>query len=161
MRVCIYQPQYLPRLHYINRILDSDVFIFLDSAQYTKVLVHLTQGRTKHKSYQSHSPIKTAQGEFLLSVPVKHQSFLPINETTIDYEQDWINKHLTTIQQSYQKAPFFGEIYPQIEKLLMKKYANLAELNIATTLWAIWALLGYDPTPEKLSENKELRIKKI
>jgi len=88
MRVCIYQPQYFPRLHYINRILDSDKFIFFDSAQYTKKLVHLNDGGTKHKSYQSHSPIKTAQGEFLLLVPVKHQSFIPINKTIIDYEKD-------------------------------------------------------------------------
>jgi len=68
---------------------------------------------------------------------------------------------LATIQQSYQKAQFFGEVYPKLEKLLTKKYPNLAELNIATTIWVISTLLGYEPTPKKLSENKEVRLKKI
>ena len=52
MRVTIYQPQYFPRLHYFNRILNADTFVVLDSAQYTKSLVHFDteQKRTLGKN---------------------------------------------------------------------------------------------------------------
>lgn len=170
MRVTIYQPQYFPRLHYFNRILDADVFVVLDSAQYTKVLTHFDKGRKKHKSYQSHAPIKLPGGEYILSVPVKHKWFLPINETQIEYNNGWVPEHLRTIQLAYGRSPNFHQFFPQIEEILSQQYKNLAELNIKTILWGVASVLGIkiplqDLTIEhinrELDRNQTVRLKKI
>jgi len=169
MRVTIYQPQYFPRLHYYNRIIDSDTFVILDSTQYTKALTHLDDDR-RHKSYQSDTPIKIAIGEFLLTVPIKHQGLLPINQTKIDYNQNWARRHLLILKSAYAKSAYFKLIYPQLVQILSTKYDNLATLNINTILWGIAyisgaeidiAQLSIDSVNTKLAKNKIIRLKKI
>lgn len=170
MLLTIYQPQYFPRLHYFARICASDVFVILDSAQYTKSLVHLTQkGRERRKSYQSDTPIKYPQGEYFLTVPIKHDGLLPINKTQIDYSHKWVPKHLSTIKTFYSKAKNFENLFPQIKEVLTQKYDNLAELNIKIIIWALSSIFGLDfkvkdLTLENLNKNLEkgdLRLKKV
>lgn len=169
MRVTIYQPQYFPRLHYFNRILTSDVFVILDSAQYTKSLVHIEgQDKKRHKSYQADAPIKTASGLFLLTVPVKdHQ--LSINQTAVEYLHNWVPKHIQTMRSAYSRAPMFEPVFGQIKDLLAPKYPNLADLNTKTIIWGISALLGLSVdlgnlTFENLNKNlkkSKCRLKKV
>ena len=171
MRVTIYQPQYFPILHYFNRILESDTYVVLESAQYTKVLNHFVGGkREKHKSYQSHSPIKMAEGEYFLTVPVKNEPFLPINKASLDYDQNWGKKHLRTIQAGYGRSPKFSKIFSDLEKLLSQKYATLAELNLKTTIWGISKVLEFNVPVEQLTlveinksleNNSKVRLDKI
>jgi hypothetical protein len=171
MRVTIYQPQYFPRLHYFNRILDADIFVILASAQYTKGLVHITQaGKERHSSYQSDTPIKTAQGIYSLTVPIKHNGYLPINHTEIDNLQPWKQKHLLTLTTNYKKAAQFNEIFPSIEYILKQQYTFLADLTIASILWGLYVLLDPYPTNETVSleeinillqKNTSFRLKKI
>ena len=171
MRVTIYQPQYFPRLHYFNRLLDSDTYVVLESAQYTKVLNHFVGGKKeKHKSYQSHSPIKLAGGEYFLSVPTKGESFLPINKTQADYSQKWVENHLKTIKSAYSRAPYFSEVFAELENILSVKYSNLAELNLKTILWGISKILDLNLSISSitleeintyLAKNNRVRLKKI
>jgi hypothetical protein len=175
MRVTIYQPQYFPRLHYFNRVIDADSYVILDSAQYIKVMIHLDTGRReKHKSYQSDTPIKLPHGIQFLTVPVKRtvdaSGFLPINQTRIEYTHDWVSKHLRTLHMAYMKAAFYKKIFPQIEELLNVKYKNLADLNIKTTLWGLSNTLGLniptnkltiDLVNKRLKKGKDIRLKKI
>lgn len=171
MRVTIYQPQYFPRLHYFNRILNADTFVVLDSAQYTKSLVHFDteQKRTRHKSYQADTPIKLATGPFLLTVPVKHDGLTQINETGIDYIHGWQSKHLAILKANYAKSAAFKERFPEIETLLKKEYASLADLSLATIIWGIATLLNenvsnYTSLVEcnaLLSAQKQIRLQKI
>jgi len=37
MKIAIHQPQYLPWPGYFNKILQSDIFVFLDDVQYKKM----------------------------------------------------------------------------------------------------------------------------
>lgn len=171
MRVTIYQPRYFPQLHYFNRISDTDIFVLLDSAQYTKSLVHLVPGgKERRKSYQSDTPIKTSLGQYLLTVPIKHEGLLPINKTKIDYSRNWFSKHLAIIKSAYGKTKSFDTLFPQVQELLFKKYDTLANLNIATTIWGISYVLGFDLsindfTLEKLNRRllsaKNVRLKKV
>lgn len=170
MRVTIYQPQYFPRLHYFNRILAADVFVILDSTQYTKSLVHFNGERKRHKSYQADAPIKLSQGLHVLTVPVMHQGTLPINKTRIDYTHHWVPKHLSTVRTAYGRAPYFASVFPQVQELLSQKDAVLADLNIKTILWGITLVLDLALPLEKLSlaainqrlkETKRARLKRI
>ncbi|HSW85807.1 MAG TPA: WbqC family protein [Candidatus Saccharimonadales bacterium] len=129
------QPQYFPRLHYFNRILNADVFMLRDDAQYVRK--HKYPGGYNGPSYQSHTPIKAANGIQLLQIPTKHDNHSSIAETQLNNNTDWPELHLKTIRLAYGKAPFFTTIYPQLENLLTKKYVSLADLNISTISWAL------------------------
>ena len=170
MRLTGYQPQYFPRLHYFNRMLSSDVFVILDSAQYVKSLKHLGAETTKRRSYQSDTPIKTHQGESLLTVPVKHSGRLPINMAEPQYQFPWQRCHLNALRSEYGKAPFFRKYFPEIEDLIKTHYSSLAELNISTILWGLSRLLQDEYPLDQLSfehvENvlgawQRIRLKRI
>ncbi len=170
MRISIYQPRYFPQLHYFNRAITSDVFVILDSAQYTKALVHTVNGnKERHKSFQSDTVIKFPEGSHFLTVSVKHGGLLPISQTKLDYSSDWTRKHTATISTAYRKSPSFSSVFPQIEKLLKKKYQTLGELNVKTFLWGLSHIMGLNLDPSELNveiinkylENSNFRLKKI
>lgn len=170
MRVAIYQPRYFPQLHYFNRAINSDVFVILDCAQYTKALVHNVNGKNeRHKSYQSDTVLKLAQGIHFLTVPVKHNGLSPISQTVLDYSSDWARRHIATIGSAYRKSLSFAQVFPQIEKLLKKNYQTLGELNTKTFLWALNRLMGLGIDVDDLSveeinqhlQDSPFRLKKI
>ncbi len=128
MIVAIHQPNYLPWLGYIAKILDSDIFVFLDNVQFSK------------KSLGARNYIiDRDEGKALLSVSVKKSfgAFQNYNELEIDYSSNWNTKHLNKIKNSYVNTLFFHEYYPKVESLLKKKYNNLADLNIEILTWII------------------------
>lgn len=155
------QPQYFPRLHYFARILNADIFVLRDDAQYVRK--HKYPNGLTDKSYQAHSPIKQALGRQLLSVPTQHEGLAPLTRTKVFYEQTWTQDHLKALQIAYAHAPFFKDLYPQLERLLQTHYLTLADLNIATIVWGILRLLEEKSiTKDKLTLpfiNKKLRGK--
>lgn len=170
MRVAIYQPRYFPQLHYFNRAINSDVFVMLDCAQYTKALVHSVNGKKeRHKSFQSDTILKLPEGVHYLTVSVKHNGLLPIGETLLDYSSDWARRHIATIASAYRKSSNFEQIFPEIEQLLKRNYQTLGELNIKTFLWGLSRLMGLgidinDLSVEKINnhlKNSPFRLKKI
>lgn len=48
----------------------------------------------------------------------------------IDYSEKWVSNHLKTLQNCYQKSPFFEFYFPYIENCLNKKPTFLIDLNI-------------------------------
>lgn len=144
MRATIYQPQYFPRLHYFNRILSSDTFVILDSSQYTKSLVHVGNGRERHKSYQSDTPIKLSSGLHLLTIPVKHEGLLPISKTRIDYMRRWVPQHLATLRTAYGKTTHFDRYFPELKSIYAQDFRTLSDLNIRTICWALSRLIGFE-----------------
>ncbi len=119
MKVSIHQPDYIPYLGYFYKIYLSDAFVYLDDAQYSNNNLH-----DKNK-------VKTANGEVTLKIPVDDNFGDPINKVKTRDNLGWKQKHLKTILMNYKKTPFFDEIYPQFEELLLREYESLSELNIA------------------------------
>ena len=140
MRYSGIQPQYFPRLHYFARILNADIFISRDDAQFIRKHKY-PDGKTG-KSYQAHTPIKQAFGTQLLMIPTKHDGFKPINETAPAYKLDWQKDHLKTMEIAYGKALYFDSIFPEVASLLKIHYQSIGELSTATILWGILRLLG-------------------
>lgn len=119
MIVSIHQPDYIPWLGLYYKIAHSDVFVYLDDAQYSNEADHNV------------NKIKTPQGEFRLKVPVEqHLGDLILNVRTKD-ELKWKEKHLKTIKMNYSKASFFNDIYPGLKRVIMDHQGSIAELNIA------------------------------
>ena len=115
------QPTYLPWLGYFDLIANSKDFIFLDNVKFNK------------SSYHHQNKILGANGVISLSVPThtfRGRMNTLINEVEIDDSKKWRNKHLTSIKQSYGKAPYYDNIYPHIQSIISSDIKNLSEMNI-------------------------------
>ena len=116
--VAIHQPEYLPWLGFFKKMMNSELFVFLDDAQFDK------------KGWQNRNRIRTKTGTVLLSVPVHAHSYPNINEITIDNNKNWAKRHKKSILYNYTKAPYFEEYKDFIESVFDKKFECLVDLNI-------------------------------
>lgn len=118
MIVSIHQPAYIPWLGYFDKIKKSDIFVYLDTVQFEK------------NSFINRNKIKTPMGDIFLTVPVKlnEHKKSSINLTEIDYNRDWITKHLRSIYINYKKSKNFDYLYPKIENLYSNKFKTISEL---------------------------------
>ncbi len=121
-RAVILQPGYLPWLGFFDMAHKADVFILLDDVQFT-----VRDWRTRNR-------IRTDRGVAWLSVPVSlerpHFTYV-IRDVPILHEHRWVEKHLGSLQAFYKRSPFFDEVYPFIERHLLKRTKYLVDLNNA------------------------------
>ncbi|HYM79312.1 MAG TPA: WbqC family protein [Candidatus Dormibacteraeota bacterium] len=116
-----HQPVYLPGMILFNKIALSDVFMFVGHCQYVR------------KSWHARNRIRLGDRELWLTIPVKTSGRFDqsINETSMVNEV-WKRKHLGSIRQAYQRAPFFRDYYPELEEKLLAHNGSLGDLNVAT-----------------------------
>ena len=117
MIVAIHQPEYLPWLGFFKKMMNVELFVFLDDVQFRK------------KGWQNRNRIRINDGTTLLSIPVHTHSYPKINEVTIDNEKNWSIRHKKSILYNYAKAPYFDEIKDFIESIFEKKFQYLVDLN--------------------------------
>ena len=134
MIVAIHQPQYLPWLGYFGKMLQADIFCYLDTVQYKK------------NEWQNRNRIKTAQGWQWLTVPVTYRYPRKIGEVGIDNTTDWARKHLRALQTNYRRAPFFESHFPAIEAVLSRRWETISTLNLSL-IDCIRGMLGIDRKP--------------
>ena len=114
MILAIHQPNYFPWLGYFRKIAESDIFVFLDDAQYTK------------NSYINRVQIAAAEGARWLTVPVSYAFGEAINRVRFA-RADWRRAHLDTLRGVYAAAPAFKSVWSRIGEL----YASLPDENLA------------------------------
>lgn len=133
----ILQPSYIPWRGYFHQIQKADLFIFYDDVQYDK------------NGWRNRNRIKTSQGTQWLTIPVLSKgnlsSNLSVNKVHLDGRTKWNQKHLTTLKQTYGKAPFFGLYKSLLESFYTKNYELLADFTIDTTI-ALARELGIEKT---------------
>ena len=117
MIVAIHQPEYLPWLGFFKKMMNVELFVFLDDVQFRK------------KGWQNRNRIRINDGTALLSIPVHTHSYPKINEVTIDNEKNWSIRHKKSILYNYARAPYFDEIKDFIESIFEKKFQYLVDLN--------------------------------
>jgi len=123
----IHQPNYIPYIWLFQKIYESDVFVFYDTAQYTKWDFH------------NRNKIKWSNGEILLTIPVNVSLWDTINEVT--FNNKILQKHLKTIKQSYKKSEYFLEIFELISEIYSYDTDNLSDFNINAIekiSWYLW-----------------------
>ena len=123
MIISIHQPDYIPYIGFFYKMSKSDKFVFLDDCQFSNDNMH------------HWNRVKTPQGECRLKIPVKQHLGDTINIVETRDELQWKKKHLKTIEMNYSKAPFFKEIFPEFEALIIQNYKSLSEQNIAINMW--------------------------
>ena len=119
MKVIIHQPEYLPYLAFFERMLETDIFVALDDVGYQK------------NAFINRNKIKTQQGSKWITVPVQGRSpNKKINEVLIDNSQNWQESILDKIKFSYNKAPYFKEVFSLLEEAFEKKWQKICDLDI-------------------------------
>lgn len=125
----VLQPSYLPWLGFFDQMIRSDVFVYYDDVQFDK------------HGWRNRNRIKSPNGPHWLTVPVLHKGkFGQSNlEVEIDNRQDWARKHIATIRQFYAKSPYLKLYLPELEDVLLSRWNNLVELDLAVVdLMCIW-----------------------
>lgn len=143
MRVTIHQPQFLPWLGYLDKIDRADLFVVLDTVQYTK------------NEWQNRNRIRTAQGWQWLTVPVLHRFGQRLNEVRINQQVDWHAKHLRALEIHYGQAAHLEEFLEGLRNLYRDPWERLAALNLAVLRWLLEAF-GIT-TPVRLASEMTLR----
>ena len=159
MKTAIIQSNYIPWLGYFNIISSVDKFVFYDTAQYTK------------RSWRNRNFIKTPNGKFMLTVPVKNKSnqFEKIENIEIA-DKNWGKKHKKILDYNYKQSKYYKEIsnliydvyfdedisyLSQVNSLLIKKISKY--LNFETQFYfSSEFYMEKGPTESLLSICKEL-----
>ncbi len=132
MIVSIHQPHFLPWPGYMNKLLRSDVFVWLDTVQYRK------------NYFQNRTEIRTHRGERAwLTVPVRAPFGTPIDEV-VAADAGWAERVRGRVEQEYRRAPFFPEVWPRLEAAMAEDGDRLTDID-RRCLDAVLGLLGASP----------------
>ncbi len=137
--VSIHQPNYLPWIGYFHKMTYSDVFVFLDSVQYTP------------KTYTNRCFVLQGGRQTRLSIPVSTDRWdTPILEVRID-TREFAAKHLETMRHAYGRCGAFAEVMEVLEPHYRIGETNLADFNIGL-ITALADYMGLSPRFVRLSE---------
>jgi hypothetical protein len=118
--VSIHQPSYFPWLGLLNKIMNSDTFILLDTVQ------------LNDNAFQSRNIFLNHTGEVqYLGIPVQKKDYQ--NKAIKDlkvFDKRWQKKHKGFMVANYKKHTYFDEIYPLIENIFSKNYVFLVDILI-------------------------------
>ena len=116
--VTIRQPGFIPYMGFFKKIQTSDIFVYLDDAQYAI------------RAWDNRNKIRTNENSCWISVPVIHPFGKKLNEVKISYSKNWINNHKNLIEINYKTSPYFKNYWPEIESIFNKKFEKLLDLNL-------------------------------
>ena len=125
--VAIMQPTYMPWMGYLAMVDRVDRFVFLDNVQFDR------------RSWQQRNRIKSANGEVMLTIPVrsKGRRNQHIDEVEIDADQDFIAKHIRSIEHAYARAPFYEQFAPELFDQLRAPTVSLADITVTVIGWLL------------------------
>lgn len=116
MKIAIMQPYFLPYIGYFQLINAVDVFVIYDDVNYIK------------KGWINRNTILVNGKGFLFNIPLQEISQNKIiNQISIEENSNWKKNLLKTIALSYKKAPFFAEVFPIVENIILQEEKNLAK----------------------------------
>ncbi|MEK6225054.1 MAG: WbqC family protein [Chloroflexota bacterium] len=117
--VAVLQPGYLPWIGFFDQMRRADVFVFYDDVQFDK------------HGWRNRNRIKGPAGPHWLTVPVLHHGKPRILDVAIDGRAPWARRHVGTIRQYYARAPFVEQYLGDLEKLLLRPWEHLVDLDLA------------------------------
>lgn len=113
MKLAIMQPYFLPYSGYFKLISSVDVFVVYDNIKYTK------------KGWINRNRIQKDGHELSFSVSLKKDSdYLNVVDRRLSFDFSR-QKLLSKFTGAYSSAPYFKEIYPYLEKIIMFDEDNL------------------------------------
>lgn len=116
--VAVYQPRYLPRLHYLARARAADAFVLLDDVEFSR------------RSRQHRAELRHGDRRWL-TVPVRHAGEdVAIVDAEVDADSRWAEKHYRTLRHEYGgEADRFEPLYDRFSEA---ETLRLAEVTVPT-----------------------------
>ena len=126
MKCVVLQPSYIPWRGYFHQIQKADLFVFYDDVQYDK------------GGWRNRNRIRTRDRASWITIPIDRNRFESkktlINEVYISWEKSWNKTHLSQIENSYRKAPFYDHYRGLLDEIYSKRPEKLADFTIETTI---------------------------
>ena len=119
MKCSIMQPTYLPWSGYFNLIYTTDIFIFLDDAQYSKGSWH-----------NRNLIINNSKKTWITISLKKHNLNTNLNKIYLHDLEESKKEHINLLKQSYYRHPFYDSVEEIFNFFLTVKTNILSELNI-------------------------------
>jgi hypothetical protein len=126
VRVMVTQPIYLGWIGHYAQIDAADLFLFLDDTQ-------LEVSSRKRDPWQTANKIRGTNGVVWLRVPTVRVKGQNINDTRINYQADWVKKHIESLKQAYSGVRYSGEAIEIVGAHLNSKPEILADLTVNLT----------------------------
>ncbi len=95
------------------------------------------------QSHRNRFDIVGPNGRQSLSIPTVKASRHRFIDVEISYSEDWITKHLRSVETAYNRSPFFEFYAHEFKDLLNKRHNLLFDLNLAAVKWC-FAKLNVD-----------------
>jgi hypothetical protein len=119
MTIAIMQPYFLPYIGYFQLIGAVDKFVVYDDVNYI------------NRGWVNRNNLLSGSQPQLFTVPLREASQNKlIREVEVLQDGKWQKKLLKTIQQSYQKAPCYQEVFPLLEHIITYPTLHVAELAL-------------------------------
>ncbi|MFZ2339167.1 MAG: WbqC family protein [Bacteroidales bacterium] len=117
--ISIHQPSYWPWLGQLNKIAMSDTYIYLDSVAAVK----------DHFTYRN---LFYCEGKAkFITLPVDYHMGIRICD--LKFKSDnWQSDHLVKIANYYRKAPYFDQVFDEINEIYRHTYVNVSDLLLRT-----------------------------
>ena len=121
MKIAIMQPYFFPYIGYFQLINVVDKFVIYDDVNYI------------NKGWINRNNILVNNSSNLIQVPLigASQNRL-IKDILLLEDNKWKNKLLKTIYFNYSKAPFFIQLFPILEEVLLRDCRSISDLNYLT-----------------------------
>lgn len=122
MKITIHQPEHLPWLGFFHKMAECDVYVLLDSVQFTK------------NNYQNRNRLIDQNGKvFWSTVPVRMTGHIDkrIADMELDNTQPWPRKVWARIADAYRRHPYFAALGPELEAIFLGGHTLLVDLNLA------------------------------
>lgn len=121
--VSVHQPNFMPWLKLLDKILASDVYVAYDTVKFTK------------SEYHSRQKMKKALGPAWLTVPVvkngdQNIDAVRVNNSHRDNGVGFRRQHLRLLAQEYRRAKYFDDVYQIVDDVYARNQEFLVELNV-------------------------------
>lgn len=110
------QPYLLPYIGYFQLIKAVDKFVVYDDVNFI------------NKGWINRNNLLVAGKAHLFTVPLTNASQNKLIHEVATSNEPWQKKLLRTLQQSYQKAPFYPTVFPILENIITYNTQNISEL---------------------------------
>ncbi len=148
--VAISQSNYLPWKGYFQLISKADIFVFYDTADFTK------------RDWRSRNKILGPNGLQWMSIPVGSNRGKSIQEVLLP-EGEWRENHLETIRRNYSKAPCINDVMSIVLPVYEDKTITTLSSFNQSLIQQICAYLDIETKFRNASEFKHVgdRVEKL
>lgn len=85
------------------------------------------------QTFRNRCEIYGPQGKQALSIPISRKNHMPLKDVRINYSQNWVKEHVSSIKTAYGKTPYFIHYADDLFSTLNQNHTYLVDLNFKLT----------------------------